>query len=71
MCIRDRIHTAPSGTILRVEPDALVVAASSGVIHLLDLQPEGRPVMTIRDYLNGRPVEPGDRFERWVPPDRQ
>lgn len=69
--VPEQTHTATPGTILRIEPEALVVAASSGVIHLFDLQPEGRPVMTIRDYLNGRPVEPGDRFERWVPPARQ
>lgn len=62
------VHAAAPGTILRVETDALVVAGSSGVIQLFDLQPEGRPVMTIRDYLNGRPVLAGDRFERWLPP---
>ena len=66
--VPEQTHTAMPGTILNVEPEALVVAASAGVIHLFDLQPEGRPVMTIRDYLNGRHVEPGDRFERWVPP---
>jgi len=64
-------HAAAPGTILRVEADALVVATSPGVIRLLDLQPEGRSALTIRDYLNGRPVEPGDRFERWVPPGPQ
>ncbi|HVQ42847.1 MAG TPA: formyltransferase family protein, partial [Vicinamibacterales bacterium] len=68
--VLEQPHTATPGTILQVDPEALVVAASSGVIHLFDLQPEGRPVMTIRAYLNGRPVEPGDRFERWVPPAR-
>ena len=68
--ISEEAHTAIPGTILRVGPEALVVAASSGVIHLLDLQPEGRAAMTIRDYLNGRAVEPGDRFERWLPPAR-
>jgi methionyl-tRNA formyltransferase len=66
--VLEQTHTATPGTILTIEPEALVVAASAGVIHLLDLQPEGRPVMTIRDYLNGHHVEPGDRFERWMPP---
>lgn len=66
----EETHTARPGTVLRVEPEALVVAASSGVIHLFDLQPEGRSAMTIRDYLNGRAVAPGDRFERWLPPAR-
>jgi len=67
--IADERHTATPGTILRVDSDALVVAASAGAIRLLDLQPEGRPPMTIRDYLNGRPLNPGDRFDRWTPPD--
>jgi len=61
-------HAAVPGTILRIDADALVVAAGSGAIHLFDLQPEGRPVMTIREYLNGRLAKPGDRFERWLPP---
>ena len=61
-------HTTIPGTILRVDPEALVVAAAPGAIQLFDLQPEGRPPMAIRDYLNGRPMKPGDRFERWVPP---
>ena len=64
-------HTAIPGTILRVEPEALVVASSDGVIHLFDLQPEGRPAMPIRAYVNGHSVNPGDRFERWVPPAHQ
>jgi methionyl-tRNA formyltransferase len=64
----EEAHTTIPGTILRVTTEALVVAASSGTIHLFDLQPEGRPPMTIRDYLNGRPLEAGDRFERWTPP---
>lgn len=66
--VPEEAHAATAGTILRVDPEALVVAASSGAIHLLDLQPEGRPVMAIREYLNGHPVKPGDRFERWMPP---
>ena len=69
--VPEETHAATPGTILRVDADALVVAASSGVVHLFDLQPEGRPALTIRDYLNGRPVSAGDRFERWLPPARQ
>jgi methionyl-tRNA formyltransferase len=64
-------HAAEPGTILRVDAEALVVAAASGAIHLFDLQPEGRPAMAIREYLNGHLVKPGDRFERWMPPVRQ
>lgn len=65
--VPEQTHTSTPGTILRVGPEALVVAASAGVIHLFDLQPEGRSAMSIRDYLNGRAVAPGDRFERWLP----
>jgi methionyl-tRNA formyltransferase len=65
--VPEETHTAMPGTILRVDAASLVVAASSGVIQLFDLQPEGRAAMTIREYVNGRPIEPGDRFERWTP----
>jgi methionyl-tRNA formyltransferase len=66
--IPEEAHTSAPGTILRIESDALAVAASSGAIRLLELQLEGGPSLRIRDYLNGRPISAGDRFEQWMPP---
>jgi methionyl-tRNA formyltransferase len=53
------------GTVLRVEPDALVVATSPGAIKLLRVQLEGRPATSVRDYLNGHVVQPGDCLVPW------
>ena len=65
--IPDEVHRSAPGTVLRLESNAIVVAASSGAIRLLELQLEGGPSLRIRDYLNGRSVTPGDQFERWMP----
>jgi methionyl-tRNA formyltransferase len=54
---------APPGTIVDVQPDALVVAAVRGLVRLLVVQPEGRPPMAVRDFLNGRKVTAGERLE--------
>ena len=52
------------GTVLRASRDELDVAAGDGgVLRLLALQPEGRRVMTTREFLASRRIEPGSRLE--------
>jgi methionyl-tRNA formyltransferase len=51
------------GTICDVGPDRLTVAAGSGALHLLAVQPEGRRPMAIREFLSGHHLSPGDHFE--------
>ncbi len=53
---------AAPGTVVAVPGDALVVATSPGTVRLTRVQPEGRPVMAVRDFLNGRRVVAGERF---------
>jgi methionyl-tRNA formyltransferase len=54
-----------AGTIVRAEGERLEIAAGDGrVLRLLVLQPEGRRVMTAREFLAGRHVPPGLRMER-------
>jgi methionyl-tRNA formyltransferase len=60
-------HASPAGertpgTIVGVEPDGLLVQTGAGCVRILRLQPEGRPAMSVRDFLNGRRVAVGDRF---------
>jgi methionyl-tRNA formyltransferase len=50
------------GEILSAGSEGLVVAARPGAVRLLRVQPEGRGVMTVRDFLNGHPVQPGERI---------
>ena len=51
------------GTILAVDPDALRVATGDGTVRLIEIQPEGRPPMSVRAFVSGHPVRAGDRFE--------
>lgn len=50
------------GEVIETGPAGIVVAASPGAVRLLRIQPEGRPPMAVRDFLNGRPITPGERF---------
>ena len=59
----DEDPLAAPGTIVRVEPDGLVVATGSGAIRLRRVQVEGRPAVPVRDFLNGHRTQPGERFE--------
>ncbi len=59
----DAARGAVPGTIVGVEPDALVVAPGDDAIRLTVVQPEGRPAMTVRAFLNGRRIVAGDRLE--------
>jgi methionyl-tRNA formyltransferase len=51
------------GTILRAAGDEIVVACGGGTrLRVMEIQPEGRRVMTAREFLTGRRLAPGDRF---------
>jgi methionyl-tRNA formyltransferase len=54
-------RSAP-GTIVDVAADALTITTGSGDLRLLEIQPEGRRPMSVRDFLNGTHVSLGDRF---------
>lgn len=54
-------HPEP-GTVVKASGDELVVAAGDSFIQLLRLQPEGRRVLTAREFLAGHVVRPGSRF---------
>ena len=58
----DRSDAVP-GTIVEAAGDRLEVVAGDGeVLRILQLQPEGRRVMTAREFLAGRAVQAGDVF---------
>lgn len=57
--------TVPPGTITSV----LTMAAGQGCLEIHSLQPAGKRAMSWQDFVNGRHVRPGDRFESLgVPP---
>ena len=59
---RLRIHEAKIGTSdnLRIgEREGSLVGAGEGAIELLEVQPEGRKQMPVKDWINGLPVNAG------------
>jgi methionyl-tRNA formyltransferase len=50
------------GTIVEAAGDAIRVATGDGVLPILALQPEGRRVMTAREFLAGHVIRAGMRF---------
>jgi methionyl-tRNA formyltransferase len=56
--------TAAPGVLIEAHGDRLVVACGDGTaLGILEIQPEGRRPMSARDFLAGRRLSPGDRFE--------
>ena len=55
-------HDAEPGTILPGNLVAVGGANRRGAIRLLDVQPPGRRAMSIRAFVTGHPLNPGDRL---------
>ena len=54
-------HSAP-GTVTQIASDVLVVATGEGQLGILEVQPEGRRPMSVRDFMAGHRLLPGDVF---------
>ena len=55
---------AGPGSILHAGPDGLVVLCGNRTaLRVLDLQPEGKRMMSARDFLAGHRIQPGSRLE--------
>lgn len=71
---RERFHPTcrpdwwKPGTVIRAEGDDLIVAAGEGALRILKIQPAGKRMMDVKDFLLGNPIKPGDRFG--IPADR-
>jgi methionyl-tRNA formyltransferase len=56
-------HTAEPGVCLAAGAAGITVGCGDGgAIDILQLQPEGRRAMSVRDYLAGRATLPGQKF---------
>ncbi|MFX5157647.1 hypothetical protein ABTC76_19760, partial [Acinetobacter baumannii] len=51
------------GTILSADPNNFLVACGEGALRLLEVQPESRPRMEIRAFVNGYRPQGGERLE--------
>lgn len=50
------------GIINKVTKDNLIVGTGKGLLSILEIQPEGKPVMTIKAFLQGRKIVQGMKF---------
>jgi methionyl-tRNA formyltransferase len=53
---------APPGTVLEAAGDRLVIATGDRAARILSIQPSGKRMMTIDEFLRGYRVQPGERF---------
>lgn len=52
-----------AGCVVRADHDHLSVQTGQGLLEMLEVQPEGKRVMNIADFLHGHHLSPGDLFE--------
>ena len=50
------------GVICRAGKDQMFIGTGKGLLSVLEIQPAGRPVMTVDAYLQGRTIREGMRF---------
>jgi methionyl-tRNA formyltransferase len=51
------------GTVIRADGRDLIIAAGEGVVQILKIQPAGKKMMDVRDFLLGYPIKSGDQLE--------
>ena len=59
--VPDPFSAAP-GTVLEATGHRLLIAAGQGAIAPQSIQPAGKRLMTIEEFLRGYPVNIGERF---------
>jgi methionyl-tRNA formyltransferase len=53
---------APPGTVVKAPGERIVVAVGDGTVIVHTLQPAGKRMMEVREFLRGHRVAPGERF---------
>jgi methionyl-tRNA formyltransferase len=48
--------------VIRAEENQLIVAAKEGAVRIDQIQPAGKKMMPIHDFLRGYPIKSGDRL---------
>ncbi len=51
------------GDVLTVDPGEITIRCGEQAVQILQLQPDGKRPMSTADFLRGRKLSPGDRFE--------
>ncbi len=50
----------PAGTIIKSDKDGIMISTSDKMLRILELQPPGKRRMSVRDFLAGHGLMPGD-----------
>jgi len=56
------LQAASPGTVVVATSDQLHVATGRGLLKILRIQPSGKRVLSVEEFLRGYPVAPGERF---------
>ncbi|MCK6598546.1 MAG: methionyl-tRNA formyltransferase [Bdellovibrionaceae bacterium] len=59
---RKKSEVSEAGKIISITEEALTVKCGDGNLEILELQPESRNRMKIKDFLSGSSLKVGDRF---------
>ena len=60
--IKPRRGGGAAGTIVEVTPEAIRLTTGDGELAIVEVQPEGRRPMSVRDFTAGHRLAPGDVF---------
>ena len=60
--LRETWYSRFSNPTVEAAAEVIRVGTGHGVLSILELQPEGKRVMTAREFLAGHVVQPGLRF---------
>jgi methionyl-tRNA formyltransferase len=63
VAVEDHAGGAFPGTVLQAAEGRLVIAAGIGAVAPKSIQPVGKRLMSIDEFLRGHRVQPGDRFQ--------
>jgi methionyl-tRNA formyltransferase len=58
--------TGTPGVVVKAAQDELTVGAGEGLVSVLEVQPEGKPAMPVRAFLQGRKISEGMRFHEYA-----
>lgn len=56
-------QSSPPGTVRSADEQGLLVRCGVGAVRFMDVQPSGKPRMTVSAWARGRGVHPGDQFD--------
>jgi len=59
---QEGVRGGSAGTIVEVAPEAITVAAGTGALAIVEVQPEGRRAMSAHDFVQGHRIAAGEMF---------